>query len=273
MTYLNLGRAYQKLGNCDQARDAFDRALSAPRVEQPSPAFVQRKVSEYRAELDAQCPASNEADASESTAEDPQNTEAPADVQDDDEAAASGTAGEASGDEAGAPVKAPPKAEQSSPLAWAVTLSGLAIMAGGGAMFGLAAAERNKVRSQPDAGQGVVTERTMREAADIESRANTYDTIGVATFAGGAIITGLGAYLFLSASHSCASGRRRASRSEGALAPRSPPLEDSTGTASPSFWWASLDITTPVTRASAPSTFTTVNHCKLDSRPRSRLSR
>lgn len=36
-TYLNLGRAYQKLGNCDEAREALEKALTSPVVDEPPP--------------------------------------------------------------------------------------------------------------------------------------------------------------------------------------------------------------------------------------------
>ncbi|QDG50902.1 tetratricopeptide repeat protein [Persicimonas caeni] len=167
VTYLNLGRAYQKLEQCQKARDAFERALEAPPVKQPPPTFIQKKVAEYSAELDEECPEGETVEAKEADKVDK--------------------------------VEAPPVVEEdsSNAVAWTVTLGGVAVMAGGGAMFALASSERDKVRSQPEPDEGVVTERTMKEAAEIESRANTYDTIGVAALAGGAVITGVGAYLFV----------------------------------------------------------------------------
>jgi Tfp pilus assembly protein PilF len=172
VTYLNLGRAYQKLEQCQKARDAFERALEAPPVKQPPPAFIKKKVAEYSAELDEECPEVETVEAKETEKTGPQSTDK---------------------------VEAPPVVEEDSSnvVAWTVTLGGVAMMAGGGAMFALASSERDKVRSQPEPEEGVVTERTMKEAAEIESRANTYDTIGVAALAGGAVITGVGAYLFV----------------------------------------------------------------------------
>lgn len=156
VTFLNLGRAYQKLGQCDNALEALDKALTAPRVRQPPPDFVIKKVAAYRAELDEQCAASQ-------------------------------------------PVEAPPEVEsEPNTTAWVLTGSGVAVMAGGGAMLALASSERDKIRSQPEPGEGLVTERTMREAQELEDRANLYDTIGVGALAGGAVLTGIGAYLFLS---------------------------------------------------------------------------
>lgn len=166
VTYLNLGRAYQMLAKCQKARDAFARALEAPRVRQPPAEFVEKKVTEYLIELDEQCP--KDAPAA-----------APGELSDDED------------------VVAPPQVEHgSNMLAWTVTLTGASVLAAGGTMLALAASEADKIHSQPEPGEGVVTERTMREASDIEARAHTYGTIGVAALAGGAVISGVGAYLF-----------------------------------------------------------------------------
>lgn len=38
VSYLNLGRAYQRLGNCRKAKEALRKVPEAPRVEKPAPA-------------------------------------------------------------------------------------------------------------------------------------------------------------------------------------------------------------------------------------------
>ena len=55
ITYLNLGRAYFKLGSCVDAAQAYDLALQAPQVSSPSAAQVLEKIQEYRADLSG-CP-------------------------------------------------------------------------------------------------------------------------------------------------------------------------------------------------------------------------
>jgi hypothetical protein len=55
ITFLNLGRAHQKLEECGSAKSAYLEALSAPQVEQPSPYLVDQKVEEYMTELEEQC--------------------------------------------------------------------------------------------------------------------------------------------------------------------------------------------------------------------------
>jgi tetratricopeptide (TPR) repeat protein len=58
ITYLNLGRSYQKMDRCQDAREALEKVESAPRVEKPEPALIQKKADEYLAEIgDAECAA------------------------------------------------------------------------------------------------------------------------------------------------------------------------------------------------------------------------
>ena len=51
ITWLNLGRVLQRQGQCQEARQAFESALSAPPVPSPTQEQVLRKVSEYLLEL------------------------------------------------------------------------------------------------------------------------------------------------------------------------------------------------------------------------------
>ncbi len=57
IAYLNLGRAYQKLGNCQKARQALEAALTAPVVDNPGPELVDQRAHKYLNELDTQCEA------------------------------------------------------------------------------------------------------------------------------------------------------------------------------------------------------------------------
>lgn len=56
IVWLNLGRALQKAGDCDGARAAFQRALTAPAVPKPPRALVAETAEKYSAELLAACP-------------------------------------------------------------------------------------------------------------------------------------------------------------------------------------------------------------------------
>ncbi len=177
VTYLNLGRAYQKLGQCAKAREALSRALAAPKVRKPSPTYVTKKVAQYRDELDASCEEKKKPKTA-ATTPGRSSTKPPA----------------------ARPVAKPARSMAardagSSVAGWATTAVGVAAMAGGGALFLVANSERDKVRSQPT--DQVVTARSQRDAKAIEDRANTYDTIGVATLSTGAVVTGVGLYLLL----------------------------------------------------------------------------
>lgn len=55
ITYLNLGRAHQRLEECGAAEDAYLEALSAPPVESPSPFLVEKKIEQYMGELEEEC--------------------------------------------------------------------------------------------------------------------------------------------------------------------------------------------------------------------------
>ena len=55
VTYLNLGRALQRNGQCEEARHAFDKALLAPPVQNPSPAEVKKIIARFGLDLKAIC--------------------------------------------------------------------------------------------------------------------------------------------------------------------------------------------------------------------------
>ena len=52
VTWLNLGRAYQKSGQCADAYAAFENVSSAPRVEKPSPEVVADTLERFREQLE-----------------------------------------------------------------------------------------------------------------------------------------------------------------------------------------------------------------------------
>lgn len=56
VTWLNLGRAYQKSGECEKAFDAYDHVSDAPPVEKPGPEVVASSLERFRGELDEECP-------------------------------------------------------------------------------------------------------------------------------------------------------------------------------------------------------------------------
>ncbi len=56
IVWLNLGRALQKSGDCEGAKEAYERAPDAPAVPKPSAELVRETAQKYRAELNASCP-------------------------------------------------------------------------------------------------------------------------------------------------------------------------------------------------------------------------
>lgn len=55
ITYLNLGRAYQYRGDCQEAQRYFNAALEAPAIERPGPAQIAEAVERFKAELEEEC--------------------------------------------------------------------------------------------------------------------------------------------------------------------------------------------------------------------------
>lgn len=55
IAWLNLGRSLARLGRCEEAREAYERALRAPTVASPAPAEVRDIVARYEAELIESC--------------------------------------------------------------------------------------------------------------------------------------------------------------------------------------------------------------------------
>lgn len=56
LIYLNLGRALQKSGDCMGADDAYRAALTAPQIEEPAPALIERTIQDFRTEMNRECP-------------------------------------------------------------------------------------------------------------------------------------------------------------------------------------------------------------------------
>ncbi len=58
ITWLNLGRTYQKMGQCQDAKDAYAHAKSAPVVASPTAQEIASILKNYSDELPAECPSS-----------------------------------------------------------------------------------------------------------------------------------------------------------------------------------------------------------------------
>lgn len=55
ITYVNLGRAYQYMSECEKSEQAYMRALEAPAIPEPTPDEIAEVVERYRAELKRDC--------------------------------------------------------------------------------------------------------------------------------------------------------------------------------------------------------------------------
>jgi len=55
ITYVNMGRAYQYMGECENAEAAYAKALNVPAVASPSPDKIAAVIARYRVELDESC--------------------------------------------------------------------------------------------------------------------------------------------------------------------------------------------------------------------------
>ncbi|MFU8804828.1 MAG: hypothetical protein ACNA8W_13520 [Bradymonadaceae bacterium] len=56
ITYLNLGRAQQRSGQCRDAAAAYQAVFEAPKVSSPSPREVEALARQYHSELERDCP-------------------------------------------------------------------------------------------------------------------------------------------------------------------------------------------------------------------------
>jgi hypothetical protein len=189
VVYLNLGRAYQKLGNCAKAREMLAKVPSAPVVQDPSPELIQKRATRYLKELDEQC--------EEPPAETAEKTEKPEDATDattEDSTSASSTDGPG-----GAGPTDPPSADDevqpssgSSVVAFSMLGTGIALGATAVVLEVAANSQRNDIGGD----NGDVANYTYQEARDIEARTNRMSTIALGLGIAGAVTAGVGVALW-----------------------------------------------------------------------------
>lgn len=204
VTYLNLGRAYQKMGDCKAAREAFDKAAQAPKVARPAPALIDKKLGEYRAELDKSCTTKNqtaEAAAPTEGAEEQPDADAKSDRKSENKTAqAKNAAKETEPAQEVRPTPAPQtmtRDDSTSPWGWVLTGTGVALAGAGVGTLFWAKSLRDEVRNASVNDHGFVSSMTRADALDKQSTASTLDTVGLGMTIGGAVLTGGGIYLLL----------------------------------------------------------------------------
>lgn len=178
---LNLGRAYQRAGDCEQARAILEGISELPAVEAPASDAVNERADDYLRELDETCPV----DEVEEPVEE---------FEDDVVDIGTGTVD---------PVE--PPANPYALWGWTSIGAGSALAITGGVFFLSARSQRAQVTGDDSFENGLNTRVTQREALEIESRANLFDTIALGTTITGALAIGLGIYLLVDG-HSLAEG-------------------------------------------------------------------
>lgn len=171
VTYLNLGRAYQSIGRCDEARQALEKVPGAPTVESPPPGLVNSRAQSFLEQLDQECE-----DGSPSEQLSKADPLVPG--EDADDAATS--------------------EPSTTTRGWVTAGVGVGLGLAAGGLHFSARSQRNQVREPTQNSSGQVTNITQREADAIETRANTLDTVALSTAIVAAGVTGLGVYWLLS---------------------------------------------------------------------------
>jgi hypothetical protein len=165
ITYLNMGRAYQLMGRCQQALDAYDRVDTAPRVPEPRHDFIMEKVASYRDETRDTC---------------------------EQGAAQAGT-----GASGGVKIIVREQPANLKPWAWTATSSGVALGLTAVGVHLWARSIRSDLESADRNGDGQVTGVTQQEAFSQTDKANTLDTVALSTGIVGGVFAAVGVYLFV----------------------------------------------------------------------------
>lgn len=193
ITHLNLGRAYQLMGRCEKAREAFEKVSTAPKVEKPSAEFLESKAQQYLVELEEKCqadePASDTRDEPSGEADDEATSKTQSDGSEDSPADIAAPSPPTQQADAGA----------GNTLGWVATVGGLALVGGGVGLHLRAESLRDEVSSQQAEfdDQGRVTNIEQSKVYENQSSANTLDTVGLSMGIVGGVATATGVYLLV----------------------------------------------------------------------------
>ncbi len=202
ITYLNLGRAYQLMGRCEKAREAFEKVSTAPKVEKPSADFLEAKAQQYREELEQNCQAEEPApDTQDAPADTIERDSTPPEVDEGESSTTQPDDGEASStdDSAATPPAAQADAGGENTLGWIAAVGGLALVGGGVGLHLRAEALRDEVSPQQAEfdDQGRVANIEQSKVYENQSSANTLDTISLSMGIVGGLAAATGAYLLV----------------------------------------------------------------------------
>lgn len=196
VTFLNLGRAYQKLGNCDEAREALVLAKTAPAVEDPPESEVTARAEEFLEELDEQCgeePPPEDVGAVEIDEPEPKDADEngesePAETAEDEQSNQT--------EEPSDPLQ-PPRNNNTRTLGIVTLGPGVALIGTGVALHFIAQGKRNQVTNPEQTNEQGVVSPTQAEAYALRDSANTLDTVGLGMVIGGGVLSALGTYFLL----------------------------------------------------------------------------
>lgn len=198
ITYLNLGRAYQLAGRCEQARRALRNVPTAPAVEKPPAGFIEAKAEEYLNELEEDC------DFEDETAKKDDQTDEKTDKKetlDDDATADAETTEDKDTDPvADEDVDPPPTTDPGGsnvPGIIMTSTGGAMVLGAVGMHFLWAEPTRREVADGIEEGDRVSTV-SQREYFEARDKANRIDTAALITGLSGAAVTGVGLFLWLS---------------------------------------------------------------------------
>ncbi len=184
VAYLNLGRAYQKLGKCAKARAALHKALTAPKVAKPRPEIVAKKAHAYLDELDKTC--KEKAPAKADTAAKPPSGGEPA---------ASANTPKTAKTPAPAPPTAPLPAAETPGWAWGAIAGGGLVLVGAGVTYLYSAGLNSDIlgTSNFDANH-VHHSLTEEQARNKMDTVDTLDTVALGAAIVGTAVVAVGVY-------------------------------------------------------------------------------
>lgn len=174
---LNLGRAYQRQGDCENAFETLTRLPELPAIEAPPSHMINERAQDYLAELEESCREEEEEELEHVSAEpelQDQELIRPGDEMDEIEVV--------------------------NPYATIGLIgigSGAAFAATGLGFHLFARSYRDRVTGEGSFENGLNNRVTQQQAVELESQANLFDTIALGTTITGAVLIGGGLYLFI----------------------------------------------------------------------------